>query len=372
MLETENVFDEWFFNSFKRYHKLQMFGVDKPVFSMELSCNSSVCLACEKPEENGFEILNLELPNKLYQIENEHDSISTSRDLKIKCGTLTDNRLIDMKTLFGKSKTILSEEGTGKVTIYEMDPHKSDQMIPLVNIDSKVESGRLAVDCTTDTLIIWGKENACYTGCIFNIENNTKTLMISDVPNDPVCNYTPHFMSKNELVVQNSHNGSFDLYDLTSGQHVKNVNLPEADSNAKWFLNTAYTSSKEITTFNLTLISNSGTVLSYDLRNCKTPSIYQKELFSKCNNNINISFDPCNSQNYAVSGFDSNVYILEESNCNRNIMYKFKHEGHMFTEDEDLCPNTVTSSALWLPMCGRNTLLSTANDGSIQGWQYIS
>jgi len=44
----------------------------------------------------------------------------------------------------------------------------------------------------------------------------------------------------------------------------------------------------------------------------------------------------------------------------------------MFTEDEDLCPNTVTSSALWLPMCGRNTLLSTANDGSIQGWQYIS
>lgn len=79
-----------------RYHKLQMFGVDKPVFSMELSCDSSICIACEKPEENGFEILNLELPNKLYQIENEHDSISTSRDLKIKCGTLTDNQLIDV------------------------------------------------------------------------------------------------------------------------------------------------------------------------------------------------------------------------------------------------------------------------------------
>lgn len=73
-----------------------MFGVDKPVFSMELSCDSSICIACEKPEENGFEILNLELPNKLYQIENEHDSISTSRDLKIKCGTLTDNQLIDV------------------------------------------------------------------------------------------------------------------------------------------------------------------------------------------------------------------------------------------------------------------------------------
>jgi len=95
-------------------------------------------------------------------------------------------------------------------------------------------------------------------------------------------------------------------------------------------------------------------------------------LFSKCNNNINISIDPYNSHNYAVSGFDSNVYIIEESNCNRNFVYKFKHEGHMFTEDEDLCQNTITSSALWLPMCGSNTLLSAANDGSIQGWQYIS
>lgn len=37
-----------------------------------------------------------------------------------------------MKTLFGKSKTILSEEGIGKVTIYEMDPHKSGKYHKLV------------------------------------------------------------------------------------------------------------------------------------------------------------------------------------------------------------------------------------------------
>lgn len=30
-----------------------------------------------------------------------------------------------MKTLFGKSKTILSEVGVGKVSIYEMDPYRS-------------------------------------------------------------------------------------------------------------------------------------------------------------------------------------------------------------------------------------------------------
>jgi len=99
-------------------------------------------------------------------------------------------------------------------------------MIPLVNIDSKVDSGYLAVDCTSDTLIIWGKQNACHTGCVFDIENNTRTLMIRDVTNDPACIYTPHFMNKNELVVHNSENGSFDLYDLTSGQHVKKINLP--------------------------------------------------------------------------------------------------------------------------------------------------
>lgn len=75
-----------------------MFYVDKPVISMELNDNSTVCLACKKLGENRFEVLNLELPNKLFQLENEPDSINTSRDLKIKCGTLTNDRLIDVNT----------------------------------------------------------------------------------------------------------------------------------------------------------------------------------------------------------------------------------------------------------------------------------
>jgi len=36
-----------------------------------------------------------------------------------------------MKTLFGKSKIILSEEGVGKISIYEMDPHKSGKYTKL-------------------------------------------------------------------------------------------------------------------------------------------------------------------------------------------------------------------------------------------------
>lgn len=144
------------------------------------------------------------------------------------------------------------------------------------------------------------------------------------------------------------------------------------DSYTKWFSNTMYTSSKETATFNITLISSSGSLLTYDLRNCKTPKVYQKELFLKCNNNLNISFDPKNSNKNAITGFDGNVYIIEESECNRNIEHKFKHEGHMFTEDGNPFQNKVTTSVLWLPMCGNNTLLSAANDGSIQGWQYIS
>lgn len=134
-----------------------------------------------------------------------------------------------------------------------------------------------------------------------------------------------------------------------------------------------YTNSKETTTFKLVLISNSGALLMYDLRNLKTPIVNQKDLFLNCNNNINISFDPRSSHTNAVCGFDGNVYIIEESDCNRNVMtHKFKHEGHMFTEDGNSCQNKVTNSTLWLPMCGSNTLLSAANDGSIQGWQFIS
>lgn len=133
-----------------------------------------------------------------------------------------------------------------------------------------------------------------------------------------------------------------------------------------------YTSSKKTTTFNITLISNLGTLITYDLRYCKTPIINQKELFPKCNNHINVSFDPSSSHRNVISGFDGNVYIIEEGECNKKMVHKFKHEGHMFNENAILRQNKITSNTLWLPMCGSNTLLSAANDGSIQGWQYIS
>lgn len=104
-------------------------------------------------------------------------------------------------------------------------------MIPLVNVESKVDSGRLAVDHTTDTLIIWGQENSYLTGCVFDIENNKETLSFKDESNNPKFNYTPHFMTKDKLIVLNSENGSFDLYDLISGNHIENIILPSKYSN---------------------------------------------------------------------------------------------------------------------------------------------
>lgn len=101
-------------------------------------------------------------------------------------------------------------------------------MIPLVNIESRVDSGRLAVDYTNDTLAVWGKENSCHAGHVFDIENNKPILSFNDKFNNPSCkcSCTPYFMSKDELMVLNSENGSFDLYDLTNGNHIENVNVP--------------------------------------------------------------------------------------------------------------------------------------------------
>lgn len=99
-------------------------------------------------------------------------------------------------------------------------------MIPLVNFDNKVDSGRLAVDHTTDMLIIWGNEYACQTGCIIDIKNNKQFMSIRDKSYNSTCICTPYFMSKDELLVLNSENGLFDMYDLTSGRHIVNVNLP--------------------------------------------------------------------------------------------------------------------------------------------------
>jgi len=110
-------------------------------------------------------------------------------------------------------------------------------MIPLVSIESKVNSGCLAIDYSTNTLIIWGKDNIlnCQTGCVFDIENNKQILSLRDITNNPTYKYIPYFMSKDELIVLNSEKGSFDFYDLTSGQHIKNVNLPGMYTNINIF-----------------------------------------------------------------------------------------------------------------------------------------
>lgn len=99
-------------------------------------------------------------------------------------------------------------------------------MIPLMNAESKVDSGYLAVDYISDTLVIWGKENTYHTGCVFDIENNKQLLTFKNELVHPTCSYMPYFMSKDELIVLNSENGSFGLYDLISGQHIENINLP--------------------------------------------------------------------------------------------------------------------------------------------------
>lgn len=99
-------------------------------------------------------------------------------------------------------------------------------MIPLINVRSKVNSGHIAVDSTNNTLIIWGKENEYYTGDVFNIEYNKLLLKFWDESVHSNCNCIPYFMSEDELIVLNSENGSFGLYDLISGKRVENINLP--------------------------------------------------------------------------------------------------------------------------------------------------
>lgn len=98
-------------------------------------------------------------------------------------------------------------------------------MEPLLQVKSEVDSARLAVDHMTDTLVVWGKENPIYKGCVYDLEIFKRVFTLYKF-DDTNWNCTPYFMSKNELMVLNSGNGSFDLYDLNSGLHIEKINLP--------------------------------------------------------------------------------------------------------------------------------------------------
>lgn len=99
-------------------------------------------------------------------------------------------------------------------------------MIPIISFDSKIDSGKLAINHLNDTFIVWGRENTWQNGKLFDIENNKCLLVCKDELNDATNNYVPQFISKDKLIVLNSNNGAFDMYCITNNQHIINIAQP--------------------------------------------------------------------------------------------------------------------------------------------------
>ena len=117
--------------------------------------------------------------------------------------------------------------------------------------------------------------------------------------------------------------------------------------------------------------SSNGDFLVYDARKPSCPAIEARYNFGGSNSNaatnVRMNVCPANTSIFSVCGFDQNLYVCEVSHNTINIL--FTHDGHSYSVEEAK-PDVCTTCCLWLPFISENTLISCANDSSVQCWQF--
>lgn len=108
-------------------------------------------------------------------------------------------------------------------------------------------------------------------------------------------------------------------------------------------------------------LNNAGDVSAYDDRNPGSP-VFREHLVFRDNKADQMKLRLMNDR-FSLSGFDSSVYVF--SIIPNGVREEFKHYGH---NSESL---SKVTSHLWLPEISDRFLVSCAENGSLNCWEFI-
>lgn len=145
--------------------------------------------------------------------------------------------------------------------------------------------------------------------------------------------------------------------------------IPSSPSNKQRIFKSTFECCSESVNTNLLYVL-AGDLLLLDWRNTSVPAQRATlPVTSRTGDHFNGQMAVCPSDPYhfALSGFDKNIRICQLKN--NQVIPVFTHDGHAYCHDE-FEPSVRSCSAQWLPFISTNTLVSSADNASLQCWQF--
>lgn len=362
--------DEWFYDSIKRYNKLQMYTLNENVNQFEFSQNkSNICVSNVNTTTGRCQILEYELPSKF--LDTTDTLCSSDHNLKIACGTYVDHLVLELKIVASTNQILTSEKKQSSINVYTFPGDNSDKITKTDIIPCEYEEPHisshplcdhlLALSHFCDEPVIVMDMNRKIPVQKFNVDSSLlKNISILPSP------LKTAFVDTNTLCVCLGITGQVLLYDLRCSEKVvDSYAKDEPKRQGAWTLSVSHTSTPSIN-----LISTKADVTMVDPRSLSKPTFHARLPIRTQDLSVP-QLEPCpyEPQQFSVSGFNESVQIFarrEETMCDE----VFTHDAHPYQENCE--KNVRVLSHKWMPGPYERMLLSSASNATFSCVQFNS
>ncbi|XP_069496247.1 WD repeat-containing protein 73 isoform X2 [Ambystoma mexicanum] len=332
----------------------------------------AVCVAGYRIGKS-VEILELQLPQKLYAKENQ--GLCPERDFKVQHGCFSEKPVYSLKHIPNTSLLLTSGPSSSSLQVWQVADGDSDVIKPLGLIHGK-DGGeslwnKMTTICARTPLVLHGSK--VNNVRIAEVESNAQLYALDLNSSSSISSL--HFLDCNTFIAF-CVNGQMHLADIREEQHgVKNIHAPFRHGD-EWCGGVQGSHPGSIASRPaLASLSSSGRVEVTDMRNLSVPLKVATCQAAKPRSGMEfgcITWSPVLEDCLAISGFDGTAYVYDTRAWDASgaeAQPLFIHRGHAVEgrADGGIVPTVTTH--VWHPWKPR-TILSAATDGSLHVWDW--
>ncbi|WAR12435.1 WDR73-like protein [Mya arenaria] len=120
-------YDDWLFESIRRYDKLSMYHINGLVTATDWVNAKGMLVATDSGTSSKHELMELHLPDKIID---DDISLSKDRDFRVASGCFTDRKVNCVRHIPGTRNCVLAKDGTAAIEMYEMGDNSSNLIKP--------------------------------------------------------------------------------------------------------------------------------------------------------------------------------------------------------------------------------------------------
>ncbi|KAJ1120394.1 hypothetical protein NDU88_008564 [Pleurodeles waltl] len=370
---SEDEYEEWLVESIRLYKDLHAFELHDPTRVIEWTGEKTVCVAGYEIGKR-IEILELQLPQKLYAKENQ--GLCPERDFKVQHGCLSDQPVWSLKHVPNTSLLLTSGPASRALHVWQVSADDSDVIKPMCPIHT--ENGgenlwhRIDTICTRIPCVLHGSKvnNVRVT----EVESHKHLYVLGLNSSCTISNL--QYLDCN-MFLASCVNGQMYLVDIREEQRGgTNLEAPLRHGDEWCACLQSREQGASASRHMIASLSSSGRVELTDLRNLSVPLKVARCRVSKAHSGRDfmcITWAPFLEDCLAISGLDGTVQVYDTQSWDMSgaeVQPLFVHKGHAIegrSEDGNI-PEVTTH--VWHPWKPR-TILSSATDGSLHVWDWV-